>query len=109
MSRRVKFTNGRGDSVVLYTTPSSFVLNSIEGLGSVESQVQTQKSPFQNGSTPTSRTLGERDIELAVTIQGADRIEVSNLRRTLGRVFDPLAGDGVLEYTIEEGLSLIHI
>lgn len=105
MSRRVKFTNGRGDSVVLYTTPSSFVLNSIEGLGSVESQVQTQKSPFQNGSTPTSRTLGERDIELAVTIQGADRIEVSNLRRTLGRVFDPLAGDGVLEYTIEEGLT----
>lgn len=106
MSRRVKYTNARGDSVVLYATKSSFELNSIEGLGSVEAQVQTQKSPFQNGSTVVSRTLGERDIELGVTIRGDDRIEISNLRRQLARVFDPLAGDGgVLEYTIEEGLT----
>lgn len=101
----MEFTNGWGESVEITTLASSFILSSIEGLGEVQAEVQTVKSPFQHGSTPQSVTLGERELSLNIVIRGEDREEISNLRKRLGQVFNPLAGEGELVYSITETLS----
>lgn len=91
--QRVTFTNSKGESIVLgYQEP--FFLNKIEGLGDVEANIQSQKSPGQDGSTPTGTTLEERFIPIEVVITE----EYYTNRQTISRIFNPRIGPGLLVY-----------
>lgn len=91
------FTNSSGESIT-FRLGSSFMINNVEGLGEVGADIQTQKAPFQDGSTFIDAVMVERDISFNVTIKGKNDTEVSKNRATLGRVFNPKLGIGTLRY-----------
>lgn len=90
--QKVTFINARGESIELYNSP--FFLNSIEGLGDVDADVQSQKSPGQDGSTFISVVLEERHIPIEVAI--VKDLQVN--RQLISRVFNPKLGEGTLIY-----------
>jgi Phage tail protein len=94
--QRIIFTNARGQSVELKSS-APFLLQSIDGLGDVDSDIQTQKSPFQDGSTYIDSVLQERAISLEVAIL-ADKSTLLEKRQYLASVFNPKLGPGKLRY-----------
>jgi hypothetical protein len=94
--QRIIFTNTKGQSVELKSS-APFLLQSIDGLGDVDADTQTQKSPFQDGSTYIDSVLQERAISLEIVIL-ADKSTLLEKRQYLASVFNPKLGKGVLRY-----------
>jgi Phage tail protein len=94
--QRIIFTNARGQSVELKSS-APFLLQSIDGLGDVDADIQTQKAPFQDGSTYIDSVLQERAISLEVVIL-ADKSTLLKQRQFLASVFNPKLGQGILRY-----------
>lgn len=90
--QKVTFINAIGESVELYKTP--FFLSRIEGLGDVEADISSRKSPGQDGSTLSDITLSERPIPIEVIILK----DYEHNRRLLSKIFNPKLGQGVLIY-----------
>jgi Phage tail protein len=103
--QRIIFTNSRGQSVELKSS-APFLLQSINGLGDVDADIQTQKAPFQDGSTYIDSVLQERPISLEVVIL-ADKSTLLEKRQYLASVFNPKLGKGVLRY--ENGETIREI
>jgi hypothetical protein len=103
--QRIIFTNARGQSVELKSS-APFLLQSIDGLGDVDADTQTQKSPFQDGSTYIDSVLQERSISLEIVIL-ADKSTLLEKRQYLASVFNPKLGKGVLRY--ENGETIREI
>ncbi|MED4359476.1 phage tail family protein [Geobacillus stearothermophilus] len=103
--QRIIFTNSRGQSVELKNS-APFLLQSIDGLGDVDAEVQTQKAPFRDGSTYIDSVLQERAISLEVVIL-ADKSTLLEKRQYLASVFNPKLGKGVLRY--ENGETIREI
>ena len=93
---KLRFTNSRGESIELFGRP--YRLIRVEGLGDVEADVQTQKAPYQDGSTLIDTTLEDRPIEIKLKITGSNEVELMNFRRKLSSIFNPKLGEGKLEY-----------
>lgn len=102
---RLRFTNVRGASVELYGAP--YHLYQWEGLGEVEADIQTSKSPFQNGETYIDTQLRSRHMTFSFTIRGKDEAEVAERRRFISNLFNPLNGLGILEYIDTTGIKQI--
>ncbi len=83
-----------------------FLLQSIEGLGDVDADIQTQKAPFQDGSTYIDSVLQERAISLEIVIL-ADKSTLLKQRQFLASVFNPKLGPGTLRY--ENGETIREI
>uniref|UniRef100_UPI0020BE7EA3 phage tail family protein n=1 Tax=Staphylococcus aureus TaxID=1280 RepID=UPI0020BE7EA3 len=96
MTTKATFTNSRGASIVFDTLVTSpYVLTAIpSGFGEVTAEKQTQKAPFQDGSTVTSLTLSEREISLDILIRGTSKEDISRKRQALSAVIDPRLGEG---------------
>lgn len=86
-----------------------YILCKAEGLGDVTASNQTQKAPFQDGSTYIDSLLEERIITLEIVITGVEQ-SVSDLRKTFASVFNPKLGLGLLVYeygeTVKEILAI---
>lgn len=95
--QRVVYTNSRGQSVELKSS-APFLLQSIDGLGDVDADIQTQKAPFQDGSTYIDSVLQERAISLEVVILSNDKPTVLRQRQYLASIFNPKLGPGTLRY-----------
>lgn len=103
MTTKATFYNSRGEYVELTTTNSDYILREFpSGLGEVSAEFQTQKSPYQSGSTLTAVTLSERPLSLEMLIRGNGKEDISRKRQYLSRVFDPRLGPGVLVFQIDE-------
>jgi hypothetical protein len=103
--QHIIFTNARGQSVELKSS-APFLLQSIEGLGDVDADIQTQKAPFQDGSTYIDSVLQERAISLEIVIL-ADKSTLLKQRQFLASVFNPKLGPGTLRY--ENGETIREI
>lgn len=92
------FTNSRGESVEFGDSP--FYLQSIEGLGDVSANIQTQKSPYIDGSTYLDALLDEREIEMEFVISYpfGTYEDISNARSLIAKVCNPKLGPGTLRY-----------
>lgn len=75
-----------------------FLLQSVDGLGDVDADTQTQKSPFQDGSTYIDSVLQERPISLEIVILASDTSTLLQRRQCLAAVFNPKLGPGTLRY-----------
>lgn len=95
--RRLTFTNAVGESLS-FLPGSSFVIDGVEGLGDVTAEIQTQKAPFQDGSTYIDTLLAEREIAFNVRIMGDGDTDISRKRIQLARIFNPKLGVGTLRY-----------
>jgi hypothetical protein len=95
--QRIVFTNARGQSVELKSS-APFLLQSIDGLGDVDADIQTQKAPFQDGSTYIDSVLQERPISMQIAILARDTATLIQQRQYLAAVFNPKLGPGTLRY-----------
>ncbi|WP_153465141.1 phage tail family protein [Sediminibacillus terrae] len=95
--KKITFTNTRGESIVI-GSQAPFFLTSIDGLGDVEADNQSQKAPYQDGSIPFDSRLEERVIPFTVSIKANTPGDLPGLRQTLARVFNPKLGEGTLTY-----------
>lgn len=95
--QRITFTNAKGQSVELKSS-APFLLQSIDGLGDVDADIQMQKAPFQDGSTYIYSVLQERTISLQIAILSTDKRTLLQQRQYLASVFNPKLGLGVLRY-----------
>jgi len=93
----VTFINSLGESVYL-GEDAPFVLIKIEGTGATDVYVQTQKSPFQDGTTYIDNTLEPRTISIELRILAENENEMVEYRHRLLQAFNPKLGLGELKY-----------
>lgn len=96
-NRRLTFTSSKSESIT-FGHGSPFVIDGVEGLGDVDAEIQTQKAPFQDGSTYLDAVLNEREIAFSIMIRGTGDTDISQKREQLGRIFNPKLGLGTLRY-----------
>lgn len=106
----VKFTNSLGQSVKFADAP--FFIQSIEGLGDLSADIQSQKSPYQDGSTFLDAVFNEREIGLEFLIvadftSNQTYGDISQMREHIASVLNPRLGQGVLTYENERVTRLI--
>lgn len=97
-SEKVVYTNSRGQSIEL-TNRLPFLLESVEGRGGVNADVQSQTAPYQDGATYIDTLLSTRGLTLNVSLKADNRDELNNLRQSIGTVFNPKLGIGTLIYS----------
>lgn len=97
MSEKLIFTNSQGLSVEL-GNEGPFILTKIEGTGAVTADIQTQKSPFQDGMTYIDNTLEPRLLAIEIMILADSEEAMTRRRRKLLQVFNPKLGPGRLIY-----------
>ena len=97
-AEKVVFINGRGQSIEL-TNRRPFLLESVEGRGGVEANVQMQSAPFQDGATFIDTNLSTRSLALNVTLLADSRDELNDLRNQISAFFNPKIGIGTLIYS----------
>lgn len=100
MSERLWWTAGDGSVLAL---ESPYLLTDIAGTGGGPAEVQTQRAPFQDGSTVRDELIKEREISLEVVIVASSRQELFARRRALARAFNPKLGQGTLSWTDPDG------
>ena len=93
------FTNSKGQSVVL-GNDAPFVLVKTEGTGEVRTDIQSQKSPQQDGVSYLDNTLEPRVLSAEIMILGNGINEIARYRKKLTQVFNPKLGPGQLTYQL---------
>lgn len=99
------FTNSVGENLY-FAYGTDFVLESVSGLSNVGSLVQSEKSPFQDGSTFIDTLLNTRIVSFIVQI----RNDVDTNRRKAIRVLNPKLKEGVLTFkkdSVERTLTCV--
>lgn len=96
---KLTFTNSKGQSVELGGN-APFILTKIEGTGAVDVNIQSQKSPYQDGSTYLDNTLEPRPISIEVMLLADTIGEMTENRHRLLKAFNPKLGPGRLVYQL---------
>ncbi len=96
---KVTFINSRGQSVQL-GNDAPFILTKIEGTGAVNIDMQSQKSPYQDGVSYLGNTLDPRPISMEIMVLGDNIEEMARHRHELLQVFNPKLGQGKLIYQL---------
>ena len=94
---KVTFINSMGQSIQL-GNEEPFILTKIEGTGAASTNIQTQKSPFQDGETYIDNLLEPRSISIEIIVLANDSKEMIKNRRKLLQVLNPKLGEGKLVY-----------
>lgn len=93
------YTNKRGETVVL-GGDAPYILTKVEGTGAVVTNIQTQKSPMQDGESYIDSTLTGRDLPIEITILANNMDEMSKHKHRLLHVLNPKLGTGRLIYQV---------
>lgn len=88
------YTNALGESIYI-SNMLPFVLESVEGISNVSSIIQTEKAPYQDGSTYIDTLLDSRLITFVCQI----RTDIDTNRRKAIRILNPKLGKGVLSFS----------
>ena len=85
---KLKYVNSNNKSIELGNT-APFLIITVDGLGSPQNEIYTQKSPYQDGVTVTGSSLGSRNIVLEGKIIDSNRANRQIYRNTLLSVLNP--------------------
>lgn len=96
---KVTFINSMGQSIQL-GNEEPFILTKIEGTGAVNVDIQSHKSPYQDGVSYQGNTLDPRLLSIEVMLIAEDIEEMMANRRRLLSIFNPKLGEGTLIYEI---------
>lgn len=94
---KITFINSKGQSVEL-GNDGPYILTKIEGTGAVGVGIQSQKSPYQDGTSYLGNTLDHRAISIQIMILGQNEIDIADKRHKLLQVFNPKLNEGRLIY-----------
>ncbi len=84
----LKYINNNNESIELGNA-APFLILTIDGLGSPQNEIYTQKSPYQDGVTATHSSLGSRNIVIEGKIIDNNRENRQSYRYKLLSVFNP--------------------
>jgi len=102
VSRKIVFTNTNSDTFTADGT--EFLILSIDGLGTPDTNIQQQKAPYQDGTTFIDALFDNRTITLEVAIIAPnDFATIATKRREVVNRLNPKLGIGTLVYTDESG------
>lgn len=95
IDEKMIFTNSRGESLE-FSKKRPYILTRIRD--SLDADVQTQKAPFQDGTTYIDTLMDEREITLELAIFERTQTQVFERRAEILRVLNPKLGEGTLKY-----------
>lgn len=101
---KITFINSKGRSIEIDKKPP-LLLQFLGGTGGVDTEVQTQKSAFQDGSNYLTSVLNERILEMQVAILASSETELYELRKQLVSIFNSKLGKGELVYEYADGIE----
>lgn len=93
------YKNPKGEEVEFYLNP--FLINSLEGIGEVEADTQTQKAPYQDGESYIESYLQPRFIDMEGQILKRDKKEIREHRRIITRTVNPKYGLGRITFELD--------
>ena len=97
--QKLRFVNANGDEID-FTDFENFGVTSWDGLDKTNLDVQSQTSPFQDGSVFLDAVLQDRDLSFTVCINDkGDLKKRYELKRFMIHVLNPKLGEGILTYT----------
>lgn len=102
---KLQFENARGQAVDLFDYP--FRLIGVEGLGDVGAEIQSQRSPYQDGETYIDSVLEPRYMTIEFKIEGIDAADTESKRRLISSIFNPKLGPGTLKYIRDDEVRVI--
>lgn len=95
--QKLTFTNSKGDSIDLTSTP--FGITEWDGFSNVEMEVQSQNVPFVDGSVYIDNLLDNRELSVTLAIEDNGNLKKRyELRREVIRLLNPKLGEGILRY-----------
>lgn len=99
---KITYINALGQSIT-FSNQYPYRLLNVEGLGSLKSKFQTQRSPFQDGETPVDNGHFEkRSMTLYLFVY--DKENLQERKRYMTKVLNPKLGNGKLKY--EDGATI---
>lgn len=104
--RRLTFENARGESIVFYLAP--LLITSLTGIGEVDVELQSQKSPYQDGDTHIDTVLQPRYIDLEGAIIETDLKEIKKYRKNILRICNPKLGLGKITLELDGDIKEIY-
>lgn len=104
----VRYINSKNQSMDFGITPP-LVLRRIEGVGNVDTSFQTQKSPYQDGSTYIGSRLENREVFMQITIIAKDSQTLFQKRQEVQDLFNPKHGEGYLQYVTANGVKFVKV
>lgn len=99
---KITFINSKGNSISFDKKPP-LILQFLGGTGGADTDVQTQKSAFQDGSNYLTSVLNERILTLQIAIMATSEAELYEHRRQLVSIFNSKLGMGQLIYEYGDG------
>jgi hypothetical protein len=98
--RKLVYTNPDGDSITFDEGGGYFGITSLEGLGVPTLSLQSQKAPYQHGTTPIDRLVEPREIVVeGVICAGQNQPIRYQQMRILTKALNKDIGVGTLVYT----------
>lgn len=94
--QKVTYINEIGQSVS-FGTELPFLLESIDGVGALDVNLQMTKAPYQEGSTYIDSKIEPRALSLVITIMADTEKKLYEIRRLISRYFNPKI-KGILIY-----------
>ena len=105
--QKLTYINSRGLAVT-FGNSAPFILSRLEGTGGVDTNIQTTKAPYQDGSTIHGITLENRAIVMDGYVKGSTREDMYKKRHMLASVLNPKLGAGTLIYQNNYSTKMIQ-
>lgn len=100
--RILTYTNPNGNYINFSYSP--YLIESIEGISSPELDIQTQKSPYQDGNTFLDALYEPRMITVSGKLNYPKNLSaIMAARQTISAVLNPKLGPGTLTLQVESG------
>jgi hypothetical protein len=104
---KITIKNKHGESITLGNA-APYYLETLDGVGEVPVSIESQKSPYQDGSTYIDSVFENRAISIEGMIVTRDNpASVKEARRKMQRVLNPKLGEVVLKYEQKEIKSIV--
>ena len=104
--RRLTYENARGEEVEFYLSP--LLIESLEGIGEVGADIQSQTAPFQDGDTFIDAQLEPRFIDLSGKILERNKVKIREHRQQIINVCNPKKGLGKLTLELDGSTQFIY-
>lgn len=104
--RRLTYVNNRGESIEFYHSP--LLIESLTGIGEVDVNSHSQKSPYQDGDTYIDSTLEPRFPTLEGAITEKNLLKIKQYRQQILRVCNPKLGLGKLTLEMDGDVKEIY-
>lgn len=95
-----EYTNGIGETIN-FGSELPFRIQGIDGLDSADSEIQTKRSPFTDGTTFTDGLLKSRLMNLRMSVFADNNQQIEGFRQELFKKLSVKNGMGVLKITSE--------